>query len=69
MTRNLYFFYFFMLECVDIVIEKLYLKSGIIIWYYNNTFGISFFLLKQNCIATFFNVLFKLFSTDINSCC
>ena len=57
-----------MLKTVDIALEKKSLKSGKIIWCFNNTAGLSNCLKKQNRKDIFFTQFIKLFSTHYQQC-
>ena len=56
------------LKTVDIALEKKSLKSGKIIWRFNNTAGLSNCLKKQNRKDIFFTQFIKLFSTHYQQC-
>ena len=56
------------LKTVDIALEKKSLKSGKIIWRFNNIVGLSNCLEKQNSNDIFFTLFIKLFSTHYQQC-
>jgi hypothetical protein len=56
------------LKTVDIALEKKSLKSGKIIWCFNNVVGLSNCLEKQNQNTIFFSQFIQQFSTGYQQC-